>query len=319
MFLTEQAITDRYISSLRNLREIAEAYYFQGRIDDAFHLWQIAEPLLDGREAQAAQRVTFLLQYGRFLIHHYFLTNRDAELMHAVIQRAVQGAQAIQDQSAIATGHSLVGQSLYYHNLLTGGHDYTPARDELEQSSALREQIGDGYGLSESLFYTGLTLDREGPNERTREYLQRALALAEQHGNTWAASEATRHLTDYTDGDERLRYAMRSLELREAIGFTVGLPSAQLLVSDIFIARGELAQAQEYCQQAKQLAEALGLRMYLMFALFTQGEIEHKLGQLAEAREHFEQGGVIAHELKMARGIAEADEKIALLANGPTS
>ncbi|HEX6540709.1 MAG TPA: hypothetical protein VF040_03060 [Ktedonobacterales bacterium] len=314
MDLTEQAISERYAAALRSLREVAEAYYFQGRIDDAFSLWQWAEHLLERREVRATQRVEFLLQYSQFLIHRYFLTNDGEDLMRAVIQGAAQEAEALRDESAIATGLYLIGQSLYYHNMLMGSTDYTKARDNLERASALREKIGDTYGLSESLFYTGLTFDRQGPDERTRQYLRRARTLAEQSGNTWAASEAMRHLTDYTDGDERLQYALRSLELRVKMGFTRGLPPAQLLVSDVYMARGELMQALEYCQQAKQLAEAMGLRVYIMHALLTQGEIEYQQGQITPAREHLEMSRMIAHELHMARGIAMADEKLALLA-----
>ncbi|HEU5349911.1 MAG TPA: tetratricopeptide repeat protein [Ktedonobacterales bacterium] len=132
--------------------------------------------------------------------------------------------------------------------------------------------------------------------------------------NTWAASEAMRHLTDYTEGDECLRYALRSLELREEMRFTCGLPPAQLLVSAIYIARGEWAQALKYCQQARQLAEELGLRVHLMYALLTQGEIEYTQGRLAEAREYLEKSSALAHELNTARGIAATDEKLAMLA-----
>lgn len=319
MYLSEQAISERYGTAFKTVREIAEAYYFQGRLDEALALWQHAKPLIEAREVQPTQRVEFLLGYAQFLIHHYFLTNGSEEPMQTVIQQTLQEAQAIQDEAATATAYYLTGQSQYYHNLLTGATDYAEARGNLEQASALRENVGDGYGLSESLFYTGLTYDRAGPDERTRAYLQRVLALAEHYGNIWAASEALRHLTDYTEGDERLRCALRSLELREEAKFTVGLPAAQLLVSEVYSARGELAQAWDYCQRAEQLSTALGIPFYRMSALLTAGEIAYQRGQLAEAHAYLEQGRALAHELHMARGIAVAEEKLALLAGEQAS
>lgn len=314
MYLTEQAISERYVASLQSLREIAEAYYFQGRIDDALSLWQDAERLVGRREVPAAQRMEFRLQYGQFLIHRYFLAYGADDLMPAMIQRISQEALVTQDESTIATTLYLTGQSLYYQTLFTGGSDYTAARDNLERSAALREKIGDGYGLAETVFYIGVTYDRANPDERAKQHYQRALALGEQYGNAWSASEAMRHLTDHTEGEQRLRYALRSLELREEMRFKRALPPAQLLVSDIYLERGELAQALDYCQQAERLAAEMGLRVYLMDALLTRGEIAYQQGQRAEARDSFEKGRALANELHIARGIAMADEKLATLA-----
>ena len=314
MSLSREAIAERYATSLRALSEIATAYYFQGRIDEALHLFQTGEQWLSARETLPEDQLNFLLKYGQFLVHNYFLANRAEDLMLSVVQRARQAAEADQDQAGIATALFLTGQTLYYHNLLAGGSDYSEARDYFERSSALREKIGDSYNLAESLFYTGLTYDRQYPDERAKEYFQRALQLAEQHGNKWAASEAMRHLTDHTDGEQRLSNALRSLKLREEMGFKRALPAAQLLLSDIYIERGDMAQALEYCQQAEQLCEEMNLQSYLMGALLARGDIAYKQGQLDKARAHFEQAAALARELNLAYGIAEANEKLALLA-----
>jgi tetratricopeptide (TPR) repeat protein len=315
MSLSVEAIAERYATSLQALSEIANAYYFQGRVDEAWHLFQAGEPWLSARETRSEDQVNFLLKYGEFLVHNYYLTTRAEDLMCSVVQRARQAAEASQDEAGIATSLYLTGQTLYYHNLLAGGGDYSRARDSFEQASALREKIGDSYHVAESLFYTGLTYDRENPDEQAKECYQRALSLAEQYGNTWAASEAMRHLTDYTDGEQRWRYAQRSLALREEMGFKVYIPSAQLLLSDIYIARDDLAQALDYCQQAEQLCREMNLQPYLMHALLTQGELAYKQGHLDEAREHVEQAARLAHTLNIAYGIAAAHEKLELLAH----
>lgn len=320
MFLTEDTIAQRYEISLQSLADIADAYYFQGRLDDAFRLWQTSEPLLTEREVQPVEQMKYLLRYGDFLIHYFFLSNREEERMLSVVQRARQAAEALQDTSGIATALDLTGQTLYYHNLLTGGSAFTEARDYFQQASALREQIGDLSALANSLFYTGMTYIFQGHEETAREYYQRTLALAEQHGNTWAASEANRHLADVSmrkdhDYEQALRYALRSLELREEMKFKRAMPSAQLLVSDVYVERGDFEQALAYCQQAEQLAQEMNLQTYLMGALMTRGEIAFRQGRRVEARTHFAKAAVLAHELNIAFGIAEADEKLALLAS----
>ena len=90
------------MGNLQYLADIADAYYFQGRLDDAFRLWQTCEPLLTGREVQPVARMRYLLRYGAFLIHNYFLTNREEELMFSLVQQARQLAEALQDTSGIA-------------------------------------------------------------------------------------------------------------------------------------------------------------------------------------------------------------------------
>jgi tetratricopeptide (TPR) repeat protein len=313
MYLSIEALSERYATSLQALSEIAEAYYFRGRLDDAFRLWQTGEQFLTAPEVRPVDQMKFLLRYGGFLVQYYFLTNDEESLMLSVVQRARQGAETLQDERGIATALFLLGQTLYYHHLLTGGNDYTEARDYFLRSSALREKIGDTYELAESLFYTGLTYDRQEPLPQAKEYYLHALEIAEQWGNTWAASEATRHMTDHSDGEERLRYALRSLELRAEMNFRRALPSAQLLLSDIYVERGEMERALEYCQLAEELATEMGLQNYLVFVSLTRGDIASRQGRLTEARERFEKALELAKQLNNAFAIAAANEKLKLL------
>lgn len=309
MSLSREAIAERYTTTLQALDEIAEAYYFEGSLDEALQIWQAGEQVLVGKEVLSADRVKFLLGYGRFLVNYYFLTNREETLMQAIVQRSQQGAEALQDEFAMATAFFLRGQMLYYRCLLAGGSDYKPARDYLQQASALREKIGDSYHLAESLFYTGLTHDRLGRSEKAEMYFQRTLKLAMEQGNRWAASEAHRHLTAYTWGEQRFTHALRSLELRQEMGFKRGLPAAQLLLSDISVEQGELAQALEYCQQAEQLAEEMGLSISILDALLIRSDIASRQRKYAEAYEYIERASVLAQQLKSARGITLVNEK----------
>ena len=313
VFLSTQSLMERYATSLQALGEIAEAYYFQGKLESAFRLWQTSEQLLAASEIGSIDQMTFLLRYGRFLVQYYFLMNSEEALMFSVVQRAQQEAEALLDEFGIAMALFLHGQTLYYQHLRIDKNDYSDARDYFQQSSALRARIGDNYELAESLFYTGLTYDRQKESIQAKEYYLRALEIAEQQGNKMAASEATRHLTDHTDGEQCLHYALRSLKLRIELNYRRGLPPAQLLLSEIYSSRGEMEQALEYCKQAEDLASEMYLSNYLVFALLTRGGIARKQRKLAEARDHFNKAIELAQQLNIAYAIAMANEELELL------
>jgi tetratricopeptide (TPR) repeat protein len=306
---SEESLGERYATTLEALREIAEAYYYQGRLDDTLHLWTIGEQLVAGAEVLPADQVRFLLGYASFLVDDYFLTGREEELMQTVVERARQGAQALQDAFSLATALFLCGRMTYNLHLLKGEADYTDTHDYLQRASALQETIGDSYHLADSLFYTGLTYDRQGPSPQSETLFQRALQLAEQQGNRWVASEAHRHLTDYTQGEQRFTHALRSLELRQEMGFTRSLPPAQLLLAEICVDQGDPARALQYCGQAERLAQEMDLRVYVADALLVRCDIAARQGHLAEAHEYLEQASVLARQLNHGRVVAAVTEK----------
>lgn len=318
MSLSVEAIAERYAVSLNALSEIANAYYFQGRLDDALRLFQVGEQWLSAQEVQPMDQMSFELKYGQFLIYYYFLTNREEDCMLSIVQRGREAAEAMQNEVGMATAFYLIGQTLYYRNLLAGGSDYIEARSYFERAVTLSEKVGESRILAESLFSTGLTYEQHDEGTPAGEYYRRALGIAEPHGHTWAASEAYRHLSGLRisiDITQSLEYALKSLALREEMGFKRGLPPAQLLVSDVYIERNELARALEYCQQAEQLSTEMGLHIYLSLASFTRGEIAYKQGKRAEAREHFEKAAALAHELNNAFVIVAANAKLEMLAH----
>lgn len=316
MSLSTKAISERYAISLKATSEIANAYYFQGSIDEALQLFQAGELMLSLQEVSQEDKLNFLLKDGQFMIHYYFLTNREEERMSSLAQQARQLAEARQDELGIATALYLIGQTLYYHNLQTGESDYLKARSYFEQASTRYEQLKDTYHLAESLFYTGLTYERHHQDAQAQEYYQRALKRAESSSNAWGASEATRHLAGLymsIDLEQSLSYALKSLALREEIGFKRGLPPAQLLVSDVYVERGDLEQALEYCQQAQQLAWEMNLQNYLVYAQVVHGDIAYKQGKRDEARARFEEAASLARQLNIAFAIAVVNEKLEML------
>jgi ATP/maltotriose-dependent transcriptional regulator MalT len=97
------------------------------------------------------------------------------------------------------------------------------------------------------------------------------------------------------------------------MNFRRALPSAQLLLSDIYVERGEMERALEYCQLAEELATEMDLQNYLVFVSLTRGDIASRQGRLTEARERFEKALELAKQLNNAFAIAAANEKLKLL------
>jgi tetratricopeptide (TPR) repeat protein len=309
MYLSTGEISERLTDALRAIEDIAGAYYYLGRLNDALSLLQSGEQLLRVQEVQEIDRVDFLLHYADFLIDTYFLTNQNEKLMRTIVQQAHKEAIANGDEKSVATAISYTGKMLYYRNLNTGSGDYAEARNLMRQALALYEKIGDTHGIAQSLFFIGLTYERQREEEQARGCYRQALDIAREYDDKWVISEVTRHMSGLNlgkDNDTSLRYALESLRLREETGFKRALPAAHLLLGSVYMARGELDRAWEHTQLAQDLAEEMKLRSSLMSVLLIQGEIQQKQGNLDKARASFEKAATLADELGLAYGIAAA-------------
>ncbi len=314
MFLSAEDISEHYTDTLRTLSEIAGAYYYQGQLNEALRLFQTGEQLLRLREVLEADRVAFLLKYAEFLVDYYFLTNQEEERMRVVVRQAREAVTASGDESSIASAISSTGKMLYYYNLNTGSDDYTEARRAMRQALEIYEKFDDSHGIAQSLFFIGLTHERNGEEEQARGYYRQALDIAREYDDKWVISEVTRHLAGLNmgkDNDTSLRYALESLQRREEIGFKCVLPLAHVLVCEVYTERGELEQARKHAQYAQELSEEMDLRSASILTLLAQGEIQQKQGNLAAARASFTQAAALADELGIAFGIAAAKAKLA--------
>lgn len=318
MALSAKEITAHYTSLLHSLSEIAWSYYYQGQLDDAMKLFERGSHLLDFPEITDLDQAQFLLRYAEFVIANYFLTNQDEELMLTIIHQAQETARHSRDQQSQVTVLYLTGQMHYYQNIQKGIQDYTEARTTLQQAYKLYTELRATEGMAQTLFYTGLTHEREGDKNSAEAYYQQALEIARGHDYKWIISEATRHLSGLAmqkDTDLALRYALESLRLRSEIGFKRALPAAHFLVSDVYTQRNELDKALEHCQQGRQLAEKMGLRSAILMSLLTLGQIQQQQAAFEEAQATFEEAAQLAQKLNIAFAISAARESLAQLAS----
>jgi hypothetical protein len=67
--------------------------------------------------------------------------------------------------------------------------------------------------------------------------------------------------------EQALTLALQALALREEAQFRPYLPLDHLLIRDIYLAKGDIANAQLHTQQASALAEEMGLQTLVSFML----------------------------------------------------
>lgn len=176
----------------------------------------------------------------------------------------------------MADALSLLGQAHYFTtvvaslkssvspNSLQGQGKYDEALAYQQQALELREALHDTRGISESYFQIGVVYERWQQYERAMEYYTKARQIADQYNHPFEKTEPARHFAINAlrqgDLDQALTLALQALELREEARFKPYQPLDHLLLRDIYLAKGDTANAQLHTQQASALAKEMGLK-----------------------------------------------------------
>ncbi len=311
---SSHSISDHFTSVIYSLCEVAELYYYLAKLDEAVNVLKAGLQLTSVKEVHLRDRVKLTLQYGKVLVANYYLANRDFELALATSLEAKQLAETARYEKGIADALCLIGQAHYYKRLNTGEGDYEKALTYCQQALTLREKLHDTRGISEALFYRGLTYEQRSLSDRAQESYTEALQFADLYNHKLEKSYALRHLaglaTHKGDLDAALNYALTSLALREEIGFRVYLPHSHVLVGDIYLAREDSENALINYQNAQALAEEMGIKNALIHALLAIGNVQLVQADKVQARENFQHAHTLAQELGIMYAIEESAKKL---------
>ncbi len=271
---TNDALTRHYTTAMDALREIANSYFFLGRLGDALRLLHMSLHMIEAGEVAPQDRLKLLLLYGKVLIVDHLLHRGDTDLMFSTILQAKQVAEAAQTQQGIADTLSLLGQAHCHATTVAivksgalpfgtqGQGKYEEALAYQQQALRLQEALHDTRGISESYFGIGLVYQFWQQHELAREHFSKAIQVAEQHGHILEQAEPHRHMTFDAlfrgDLEAALTHARRALSLREAGGFKPYQPLDHLTLWDIYCKIGDTTNAQFHMQQASTLAEEMG-------------------------------------------------------------
>ena len=272
---TNDEFTRYYTAAIDALCEIARSYFFLGRLGDAMHVLRMSLHVIEAGEVAQKDRLKLLLLYGKILTVDHLLHRGDTDLMFSIILQAQQIAESAQDQQGLANALSLLGQAHCTATTVAivksgalpfgtqGQGKYEEALAYQQQALGLQEALHDTRGISESHFCIGLVYQFWQQHELAREHFTRAIQVAEQYGYVLEQAEPNRHLTVDAlfkgDLDQALTHALRALSFREAGGFRPYQPLDHLSLWDIYLKKGDTANAQFHMQQASTMAEEMGL------------------------------------------------------------
>jgi tetratricopeptide (TPR) repeat protein len=273
---TYEDLTKHYTIAIDALCEIARSYFALGRSNDAQHLLQTSLHLLEASEVKPQHRLKLLLLYGQVLVVDHLLTRGDADLLFSTILQAKQLAEGAQDQQGIADALSLLGQAHYFAAVVAslksgaspdspqGQGKYDEALAYQQQALELREALHDTRGVSESYFQIGVVYERWQQYDQAQAYYTQARQIADQYGHLFEKTEPARHFTLHAlrkgNLDQALTLGLQALSLREEARFKPYLPLDHLLLRDIYLAKGDTANAQFHTEIASALAEEMGLK-----------------------------------------------------------
>jgi tetratricopeptide (TPR) repeat protein len=245
-----------------------------------------------------------------------FVDPRLADRERAVAEAALAAVRTSGDRAALGTALDARG-FLEYGVALWGHRRFADARPFLTEALAVREAIGDGGRIAETLFHLGLSYEQEENLAEARPRYERALALATAAGDDEITAYALRHLAGFLeaagDRDGALDYHRRCLALRIKLGHTRFVAFTLLAIGDGELAAGREALAVPSYQQAFAIATAQGDRMAILWTRVALAGVDERAGRRADAAAHLRGSLTIAEELGLARVAAMLRGRIAAL------
>jgi hydrogenase-4 transcriptional activator len=258
-------------------RGLAEAYFGialadhqEGQTESALENFEQALKLIGDHPA------TFLLGkiYANMASVCWWL-KRPQEGIH-YLEKAIGYYERTDHKAIAAQAYNNLGVNL----ILIGQWDR--AQEALERSLEVATDVDDQVAkvpmILDSLGHLAML---RGNLEEAKSYLERAVAMATEHGNKWYAGQAWRTLARCriamgTSG-EALDAAAQALELAERIGDRQATSESELLLAESYLTGGKLYEGEAQLNKAAQSSDAdpdMGL----------MGETQRLHGLLALAR-----------------------------------
>jgi tetratricopeptide (TPR) repeat protein len=308
------SIAAQYSTLTRSLCDIAESYYYLGRLDDALRLLDAGIQVITQPEVLPGDRALLLLQRGKLRATTIFLANGDVNATLADLAHAQSFAAGINDRRLLGQVLNLIGQTYYFDILNNGGQDWSTPQTYFEKALEQQEAIGDSAGACDSIFQLGLLHERKAEHDQAAEHYRRVLDLTAQHNHKRERSYAARHLgfIYHRQGDleQARRLFEESLALREQIGLKLYIPFAQIALGDVLLDQGDSAGAIDRYWRAYKLAEEMGLKAGLISALLSLGYAHKEQQSLQQALDCFEHARAVAQTIDFKRGIVAAATEI---------
>lgn len=306
-----QSIPEHYTLLVKSLCEIAEAYFYQGRLSDAVTLLEQGAEIVKQSDVTDVDRNNLLVEYIKLLITRT-VTTGDGSFDRALALLEQVQAQANTPVQQAAVRH-LRGMPDYWQALKTA--------DKHEREQGLRraleaflaalkdfETLQDTAGQTLGLFWTGLVYQHLEELDTAESYFARALRMAQAQNYAFYVAEAYRHLgvVSQVRNDLTLaqQYHQQARDVHQAIGYIAALPYDYNSLGRIAAERGDSKTAHQYYDEAHLLAEQMNLQHPQMFARLYQGILYEEQGESQQAKDALSQALPIAQRLDDRRAVS---------------
>lgn len=265
-------------------RKMARVYERSGRYDLALRHLEAGKELLAASDPSPALA---RLDDGIALIHIRQGRCREAiDLCQRNLAMIETLSRDRDTRQEMAWAHNTLGSAYLYHG------DYQRAIEHLQQSLALREELGDALGQATLYNNLGVVHYYRGDYDRAHEYYQRSFEIKKEIGDIYglAISRTNLGLTLHHRGEQAqaLQHLKEAVRICRDIEAEWLLPETYRIMAKVHLALGDVAQARVHAQAALETAERLNCEVFTGVAHRVLGQVA-ALGQgkWDQAEEHF--------------------------------
>jgi predicted ATPase/class 3 adenylate cyclase/tetratricopeptide (TPR) repeat protein len=205
-------------------------------------------------------------------------------------ERTTARAKALEGAGALAWGQS----------------DYSAAQSLLEESLAIRRELGDQAGIAGALNWLGLVRRSRHDYEAARRLHQESRAICQQSGDTAGVAAALVHLGRVAHEQDDLRTARAfyeaSLAMERQSGNSRGVALSLNRLGLVAYVQGDYPMARSLFEESLAIRRELGDRAGIAGSLSNLGLAVQEMGDYEGARTLFEESLAIERELGDRRG-----------------
>ena len=299
------------------LREQARTLTLAGRWTDALRALDAAKAKVPPGET--ATLAFIATERGRVLADSNFFHKDDPGPARAALEEGERLAKTAGDELVLSEARMQLARLDYAASFET--KDWKKPRAAFESVLAVREKLGDQRGISETLFYLGLTYEQDGQPDPAFERYTKSLAIAEKEKNIILESYARRHIAGIQEERGELDAARKNIdlevELRRKGGFLVGVPFALRHKADFVAAHGPgKAEAVRLLEEAVAEAQKCGSTRGLYLVRTDLSRLALESGDAKKALAYAEQAVATAKQFGAPSAVAEAEKHLAAAQRG---
>jgi len=140
--------------------------------------------------------------------------------------------------------------------------DWERAIEYYERSLALKEKVGDEYGMAPTFHDLGLVYQHKGKWDKAIEYYERSLAIVEKIGDEYGMSRIFNSLESVYqakgDWDRATEYYERNLAFKEKVGDEQGMAFSYNNIAGLYQGQGRLQEAFPLFQKGVEILDRIG-------------------------------------------------------------